>query len=260
MDKFVWEVVNGLFLKNPLFWLFIIIVIIAVLFYKRIVGFMGELWTKEALFKLNKNEYKILNNIMIEIDGITHQIDHVIVSKYGIFVIETKQYNGYITGSEYDKNWCLKAGGKKIYINNPMHQNYGHIIALSKKLNLPQDKFIPLICIPSTAKVKVKSQIPVARNYNLVGIIKSYQDKIIEEPEKILEILKQSNISDREMKKRHIKYAKEVAKSKKENSIGKCPKCGGALVLRTGKYGKFLGCSNYPKCKYTQEKSINQCR
>ena len=110
MDKFVWKMVNGLFLKNPLFWLFIIVVIkhnlifssdisfdITVLFYKRIVGFMGELWTKEALFKLNKNEYKILNDIMIEIDGITHQIDHVIVSKYGIFVIETKQYNGYIT-------------------------------------------------------------------------------------------------------------------------------------------------------------------
>lgn len=90
MDKFVWKVVNGLFLKNPLFWLFVLLVIITILFYKRIVGFMGELWTKEALFKLDKNEYKILNDIMIEIDGITHQIDHVIVSKYGIFVIETK--------------------------------------------------------------------------------------------------------------------------------------------------------------------------
>ena len=254
MDKFVWQLTEGIFLKNPLFWIFIIVVIIAVLFYKQIVGFMGELWTKEALLKLDKNEYKILNNIMIEVNGITHQIDHIIISKYGIFVIETKQYNGYITGNEYDKNWCLKAGTKKIYINNPMHQNYGHVIALSQKLNLPQDKFIPIICIPSTAKVNVKSKIPVARNYNLVEIIKSYRDIIIEEPEKILEILKLSNISDRKKKKEHIKYAKEVTELKKENSIGKCPKCGGILVLRTGKYGKFIGCSNYPKCTYTKEK------
>ena len=260
MDKFVWQLTEGIFLKNPLFWIFIIVVIIAVLFYKQIVGFMGELWTKEALLKLDKKEYKILNNIMIEVDGITHQIDHIIISKYGIFVIETKQYNGYITGSEYDKNWSLKAGNKKIYINNPMHQNYGHVIALSQKLNLPQGKFIPIICIPSTAKVNVKSKIPVARNYNLVEIIKRYQNEIIEEPEKILEILKLSNISDRKKKKEHIKYAKEVTELKKENSIGKCPKCGGTLVLRTGKYGKFLGCSNYPKCRYTQEKSINKCR
>ena len=74
MDKFVWQLTEGIFLKNPLFWIFIIVVIIAVLFYKQIVGFMGELWTKEALLKLDKNEYKILNNIMIEVDGITHQI------------------------------------------------------------------------------------------------------------------------------------------------------------------------------------------
>ena len=58
----------------------------------------------------------------------------------------------------------------------------------------------------------------------------------------------------RKKKKEHIKYAKEVAELKKENSIGKCPKCGSPLVLRTGKYGEFLGCSNYPRCRYTQEK------
>ncbi|WP_456371610.1 DNA topoisomerase I [Methanocaldococcus sp.] len=35
--------------------------------------------------------------------------------------------------------------------------------------------------------------------------------------------------------------------------IKKCPKCGGELIIREGKYGKFLGCSNYPKCKYTEK-------
>ena len=49
--------------------------------------------------------------------------------------------------------------------------------------------------------------------------------------------------------------SKEKVKSKKqEENISKCPKCGGNLVLRTGKYGKFIGCSNYPKCTYTKEK------
>lgn len=40
-------------------------------------------------------------------------------------------------------------------------------------------------------------------------------------------------------------------KPQKEEGL-KCPRCGGELVQRTGKYGKFWGCSNYPKCKYTQ--------
>ena len=32
----------------------------------------------------------------------------------------------------------------------------------------------------------------------------------------------------------------------------KCPKCGGQLVIRLSKYGKFLACSNFPKCRYTE--------
>ncbi len=32
----------------------------------------------------------------------------------------------------------------------------------------------------------------------------------------------------------------------------KCPRCGGTMVKRNGKFGMFLGCSNYPKCKYTR--------
>ena len=32
-----------------------------------------------------------------------------------------------------------------------------------------------------------------------------------------------------------------------------CPKCGGALQIRNGKYGQFYGCSNYPRCKYTKK-------
>jgi hypothetical protein len=34
--------------------------------------------------------------------------------------------------------------------------------------------------------------------------------------------------------------------------LGFCPECGGKLVERTGKYGDFVGCDNYPECKYTE--------
>lgn len=35
--------------------------------------------------------------------------------------------------------------------------------------------------------------------------------------------------------------------------IKECPKCKGMLKLRSGKFGQFYGCSNYPKCKYTEK-------
>lgn len=36
------------------------------------------------------------------------------------------------------------------------------------------------------------------------------------------------------------------------SSSGRCPSCGGALRERSGKYGPFLGCVNYPRCRYTR--------
>ena len=47
---------------------------------------------------------------------------------------------------------------------------------------------------------------------------------------------------------------REILKRMKGDYIYKCPKCGGTLVERESKYGKFIGCANYPRCKYTQKK------
>ena len=85
------DVMNSLiieiFLKNPLFWIVIIVGITCLLFYKQIVGRAGEYWTKKELKKLGKG-YLIINDLMIRTeDKKTHQIDHVVISKFGIFVI-----------------------------------------------------------------------------------------------------------------------------------------------------------------------------
>ena len=62
------------------------------IYYPKFRGFMGEFWLKLELKKLPKNKYKLLNNIMVEDEKGTHQIDYVVISKYGIFVIEMKNY------------------------------------------------------------------------------------------------------------------------------------------------------------------------
>lgn len=52
--------------------------------YPKMRGYFGEKWIREELNKL-PNEYKVLNNIMIKDEKGTHQIDHLVISKYGIF-------------------------------------------------------------------------------------------------------------------------------------------------------------------------------
>ena len=250
MNEVINQIMSWLFYKNPFFWAIIISAIISVIFEKRITGKAGEFWVKRELNKLDKQKYLIINDLTIKSDNLTHQIDHVVVSKYGIFVIETKQYNGYIKGNEFDNKWIQN---NKIYINNPIHQNYGHVKSLENVLNLPENKFIPIICIPSTAKVNVKSKNHVVKIYDLNKIILSYTSEIILDYKNIYSQIVSLNITDKDILKQHVSYVKKLKKTKLNyDYVNKCPLCGGNLVERAGKYGKFIGCSNFPKCKYTK--------
>lgn len=247
------KLVFELLFKNPLYIIFIIFILFISIYYKKIIGAAGEYWVNKELLKLNK-DYKIINDVMIRTsDGRTHQIDHIVISKYGIFVIETKQYNGYIIGNDYDKKWTIKAGNKKYYVNNPVHQNYGHIQSLKEVLNIDDDKFISIVCISSRAKVNVKSDIVVTIN-DFLPKINSYTDEIISNVDDIYLSILNKNIKDKIDRKQHVKEINIIKKEQNIKSINKCPKCGGNLIERSGKYGKFIGCSNYPKCNFTKGK------
>lgn len=248
MDQFVNEFLKYFF-SNPFVILFFIVVIIVEIFNKQIIGWFGEHWTKQALKKLPKSKYKILNDVFIETNGITHQIDHVVVSSYGIFSIETKQYNGFITGNKYDKNWIRHAGKNKYYYTNPIRQNYGHVKALSELLNIDESKIFNVVCIPSKATLKVEHDGELVRYDTLADKVLSYKEIMIKNVDEIVKTINKNNITDKNIKKKHIQNIKNNIINKDNN---KCPKCGGQLVERTGKNGRFIGCSNYPKCKYTR--------
>lgn len=241
-------------LINPTNIIIFILLILVTVFYKKIRGFMGEFWVKQELKKLPKDKYIILNDIMIKSSKGSHQIDHIIISKYGIFVVEMKNYYGLITGEEHQNKWTQHLGKNKYYFNNPIHQNYGHIKALEELLNLSEDKFISIICISNQAKLKVKAKNVTQLDF-VNDLIKSYNNEIIiEDLSKIKNKIEQNNITDKEIRKSHIKNIKNTVKEnndKEKNMI--CPKCGGKLVERNGKYGKFIGCSNFPNCKYTSK-------
>lgn len=238
-------------LFNPWLWIIIAVDILLSVNYKKWIGKAGEFWVKRELKKL-PSEYLVINDVMIKTnDKSTHQIDHVVVSKYGVFVIETKQYNGYIMGNKYDKRWLIKSGNKNFYINNPLHQNYGHVKSLHEVLNMPEEKFISLVCIPSRAKVLVKSN-NVTRIYDLLEKILSYQEVIVENSIELYEIINNLNIKNKNERKNHVRNAKLIKNTKDEEFKDRCPRCGGELIKRNGKYGEFMGCSNFPKCRFVK--------
>lgn len=76
------------------------------------IGKAGEKRVARKLDWLPK-EYIILNDIMLPTQYGTTQIDHIVVSPYGIFVIETKNYKGWIFGHENSEEWKQSLWGRR---------------------------------------------------------------------------------------------------------------------------------------------------
>ena len=241
-------------------WIIAIIGIIVAIIVKKnmtqVVGFAGEYWVQKELNRL-PGEYLFLSDVMLEIDGKTTQIDHIVFSKYGIFVIETKQRNTYITGNEHDKYWIVKAGRKKHYMYNPIHQNYGHKKAIEKILGLDDNQVIDIVCVSGQANLRVKSN-KVVRVERLVDRILFEKEEKIEDYVSMAHRINAMNIVDKKYRKQHIEDIKEninnnTEELRKEVVMNRCPRCGNELVIRKGKTGEFIGCLSFPKCRYTKE-------
>ena len=224
----------------------------------RIIGYWGEKKTA-LLLSLLGNKYKVYNNVLIPSGGGTTQIDHIVVSAHGIFVIETKNYKGWIYGSQYSYKWTQNLYGKKYELFNPIIQNNGHIRALKRLIPGYDDKFIPIIVFSMKASVKthIAKEHNVIRRGRLIPRIYSYRKQALSDDavSEVCSKIEQYRIVDRRKKNKHIRHTKEQAK-RAGRSIRKsiCPMCGGSIVERTGIYGSFYGCSNYPKCKFTTNK------
>lgn len=234
--------------------LLFILSILYVIFLPQIKGYLGEKVVSTILSGLPTQQYRVLNDVMLRTYYGTTQIDHIVVSIYGIFVIETKNYKGWITGSEYADQWTKNMYGKKYQFRNPLKQNYAHVKALEEMLDLPEEKFIPIVAFSINSDIKVNTSKPVVYTGQLKRTIQEYSDIKLTEQEidDIALKIRFANVTSRETKKEHVNQIRtKISDNDLKVSQGICPKCGGTLVQRHGRYGAFTGCSNYPKCKYT---------
>lgn len=90
----------------------------------------------EAACMLDNDKYHLLNNVTLRTGNGTTQIDHIIISIYGIFVIETKNMSGWIFGNPKHKTWTQVIYEDRYKFQNPLHQNYKHVKALKSLLRL----------------------------------------------------------------------------------------------------------------------------
>jgi hypothetical protein len=98
----------------------------------------------------------LINNVTLPTERGTTQIDHILISKRGIFVIETKHYSGWILGRLDDTQWTQVIYLKKSRFQNSVRQNYGHIKTVQSLFKLPESAFHGVVVFTSNAKFKTQ--------------------------------------------------------------------------------------------------------
>ena len=235
-------------------------------------GKRGEMRVSAILSKLS-DEYTILNDLVFRTEKGTTQIDHIVVSKYGIFTIETKNYRGEIYGDDNRKEWTQLIVTKVTYekkwwktytyvtknrFYNPVKQSVGHALRIKELLSVfPHVKIVPIVVFTGDAILRyVESNNHVVYEKNLLDVIDGYKTTYLSDNDvqAVLAILTSNNIREKVSDRQHVKNLRIAAREVNATiNSGICPKCGGHLIKRSGKYGTFYGCSNYPKCRFTTQ-------
>ena len=237
----------------------IIVVLVLVLILKvskrKILGVMGEAQCSSILRRLPKDKYNVINDVLIKHDKGTTQIDHIVVSVYGIFVIETKNYNGKIYGNDQSDNWTKSIYKNRFSFYNPIKQNYGHIKAIKNFLNLKDSsKIIGIVAFSNRATLKVHTESNVVLFKRLKRTIKKYDTPLLSKEEVYEYTSALENVCDysNNEKRAHVKEVKaKVRDKKKKIRKGICPFCGSKLKKKRSLKGYYYKCRN-PHCSFTQ--------
>lgn len=238
-------------------------------------------WELNLLRLFGRKGYVLRNIYVPKNNGETSEIDVVFITQKGIFVIESKNYSGWIFGDEKSVYWTAMLPDKsKNQFYNPIKQNSTHIKWLGQYL----ENSIPLFSVIvfsercELKKVIVEStDVLVIKRDRLYAAVRNIWDRsgdLLSEgmTEAIYAKLKPLTDVDQAVRAAHINQINEKYKRTEtvknanimegptqQNTSLRCPRCGGTLVLRTARKGanagnSFYGCSNYPRCRYIQNR------
>ncbi len=217
-------------------------------------GWIGEKKTTFRMWlSLDANVYRRFHNVILPGRSGTTQIDHLLVSVFGLFIVETKNKTGWIFGSADQAKWTQTLYKRKYSFQNPLRQTYRQKKVLAEYLNINESIIHTVVYFVGDCKFKT----PMPANVMSSGLrryIRLYRERILspEEAKRIVLILEQHIAESSITRRDHVRSLRTRHTS---NTV--CPWCGSKLVKRTARKGpnagsEFLGCSNYPKCRFTK--------
>ena len=264
-------------------WFFLPLLLIATLLKTAwFKGMVGE-WFINLCIRLflDKREYRLLKDVTLPTPQGSTQIDHVIVSRFGLFVIETKNMKGWIFGNPTQKSWTQQIYRRKHSFQNPLHQNHLHMMTLKSLLGLSDNQLHSVIFFIGDCTFKTPMPQNVM-NRGLIRYVKGITTPVLAESEvaHVVDTIQQgrlaanwqthrqhvtqlktrhadpsaNHVSTREPVRQSVANPPSQSVSPPDNPPPICPRCGSTMVLRTATRGEnkgnqFWGCSGFPKCR-----------
>ncbi|QNF29649.1 nuclease-related domain-containing protein [Metabacillus elymi] len=184
------------------------------------------------------------------------QIDHVVLTPYAVFVIETKNYQGTIYGGKDRKTWSVNG---KFNMLNPFHQNYGHISALKAIVPIENTNIVSMVSFTKRCTFKVDLELRKIQSKNLIvydielfefinrklNVLKLQNGSPVYSENDIVQMyqkVERANIRDSEVRERHVRLLKSNATKEtsngvqKKTSLDKCKVCGTVVPLKVKEY------------------------
>ena len=226
-------------------------------------GAIGESRVNSALKnRLDSEEYHVLRDLTLPTpDGGTTQVDHVVISRYGIFVIETIYMSGWIFGRADRARWTQVIYRFKSTFQNPIRQNFKHVKTVQRLLGIKSYQIHNIVVFVGSASLKTAMPSNVILGARTVAAyINSKRTVLLNDvgTQTLANRLSEHSLRpSRKTRKAHIRQVKARTSKRPSGGAEQCPRCGAELVTRinrrTGE--QFLGCSRFPKCKGARSQS-----
>lgn len=240
-------------------WVVVLAVLAGVIRTNRFKGWAGE-WKirwRHGL-RLNGRTYRALHDVTLPSRDGTTQIDHLVVSKFGVFVIETKNYAGHIYGGADDVTWTQKFYKTSHTFQNPLRQNYKHVATVAENFGVPLEKIHSIVVFVGQGQFKTEMPANVVHLRDYVRLIRAKKTILLtdEQVESLVAQIECTRLARSwATNRQHVKNLKARHEKSAQAPAGSaCPVCGAGMVARVVKSGeragtRFWGCSTYPKCR-----------
>lgn len=223
------------------------------------IGAEGERRVNSILRrKLDDQNYILLEDLTLPTSDGTTQVDHIVLSRFGVFVVETKNMSGWIFGGKSQARWTQVMRRHKSQFQNPLRQNYHHVKVVQDLLGIRLDQLENLVAFVGSAEPKTEMPPNVfwsrqdLSNYIVSRKTVRFTDSEVRDfADKLRSSALQAN---KETRRAHIHHVRGKV-ARKETDPTKCPRCGSKMIEKTNrKTGQtFFGCSRYPKCRGTRQ-------